>query len=612
MIASKSIIHIDRNTLFRRKVPSRTFLFAIVLFLILTIQGYSTIRYVKAGNPTPTFPYGSWATASDSLQKVVNMCENGDTIMIGNGIYRELIRSERTNISLSFIGTDVDSCIFDLSGYPPEGLYCTSLFINHSITLENLNFTTTNLINDHTALFLGYSPFPLNLYVRNCRFSNLDECITALITSGGITGNYFFNIGRAVLNTDRPSGEYLNILNNTIIESQGTAIVCHYGTIRNNWIIMRQGSGIAGGGGLFISQQQIYNNFVTQLSSGAYHYALQGVEGIIRNNVMLRMGVGIWRPIWSEIKNNVIAYCGEAAIRFSIPAHAQNCDINYNSFYQNKKISYDSSIFNPDTTIYYTSDPMFENQDSNNYLLQMFSPLIDAGDPNILDVDGSRSDVGLYGGPYGQSYEYKDLPPKKPKVISATKLKNKVNFNWRGGTEADFNSFSLYRGRDPQFIPDDNNKIYSGIDTLFTDSLTDPTGSYCYKLTAKDNQGNVSKLDSVTVVLTGISAEEKSSTPERIYLYQNYPNPFNPSTKIKFSLTEESEVILRVYDVNGELVTLLQNGWLSAGEYEREFSPATIGTLKDLASGVYFYNLLVRNKNLVPLFVKTEKMMFLK
>jgi hypothetical protein len=255
---------------------------------------------------------------------------------------------------------------------------------------------------------------------------------------------------------------------------------------------------------------------------------------------------------------------------------------------------------------------MFENQDSNNYLLQMFSPLIDAGDPNILDVDGTRSDVGLYGGPYGQSYQYKDLPPKKPKVISATKLKSKVNFHWRGGTEADFNSFSLYRDRDPQFIPDDNNKIFTGIDTLFTDSLQDPTGSYCYKLTAKDNQGNVSKLDSVTVVLTGVSDETEIPTPERIYLYQNYPNPFNPSTKIKFSLTEESEVILRVYDVNGALVTMLQNGWLPAGEYEREFSPATIGTLKDIASGVYFYNLLVRDKNLVPLFVKTEKMMFLK
>ena len=113
-------------------------------------------------------------------------------------------------------------------------------------------------------------------------------------------------------------------------------------------------------------------------------------------------------------------------------------------------------------------------------------------------------------------------------------------------------------------------------------------------------------------MLTGISDEVESSTPERIYLYQNYPNPFNPSTKIKFSLNEESEVILRVYDVNGELVTMLQNGWLPAGEYEREFFPATIGTLKDIASGVYFYNLLVRDKNLIPLFVKTEKIMFLK
>jgi hypothetical protein len=35
---------------------------------------------------------------------------------------------------------------------------------------------------------------------------------------------------------------------------------------------------------------------------------------------------------------------------------------------------------------------------------------------------------------------------------------------------------------------------------------------------------------------------------------------------------------------------MLQNGWLPAGEYEREFFPATIGTLKDIASGVYFYN----------------------
>ncbi|GAB1443014.1 hypothetical protein MASR2M39_18510 [Ignavibacteriales bacterium] len=585
-------------------------MFAVYLFLLLSLPGYSTIRYVKAGNASPAVPYISWATASDSVQKVVDICENGDTIIIGTGIYRELVRSERNDITLTFIGTDVDSCIFDLSGYPPETEYI-SIFIKHSIKVENLRFTTTtNDANKHTAIFSGSSPFPITVNVRNCHFSNLRECIDLSKVNGDITGNYFYNVTRAVLNTLRPAGEYMQIYNNTIIRSGGTAIVCHYGTIRNNWILMRQGTGI-GGNSLFGSGQQIYNNLVVLLHPLTNHFGLGSVEGTIRNNVILNTGVGI-QAIKSEIKNNIISNCSLEAIRFNISSHAQNCDINYNTFYLNKRISNNLSIFNPDTTIYYTADPMFENQDSNNFLLQMFSPLIDAGDPNILDVDGTRSDVGLYGGPYGQSYEYKDLPPKKPKVISTTKLKNKVNFQWRGGTEADFNSFSLYRSRDPQFVPNNNNKIFSGIDTLFTDSIQDPTGSYIYKLIAKDNQGNVSKLDSVTVVLTSVSDESESPTPERIYLYKNYPNPFNPSTKIKFSLTDESEVILRVYDVNGELVTMLQNGWLPAGEYEREFSPTAIGTIKDIASGVYFYNLLVRDKNLTPLFVKTEKMLFIK
>jgi hypothetical protein len=606
MIVSKPMVLINRSESIHRSV---IFLLAVFLFFFLSIPAYSTIRYVKAENATPVYPFTSWETASDSLQKVVNMCESGDTIMIGSGIYRELVRSERTNISLSFIGTDVDSCIFDLSGFSPNAEF-VFLYVYHSINVENLNFTTTTQMNDHYGIFVGFSPFPQNINVRNCLFSNLDKCIDAPKASGEISDNYFYKVNNAIKNSDRPSGEFIKIYNNTIIRSGETAIRCSFGLIHNNWVIFDQGVGIQGSG-FFRSEQQIYNNFITKIIPPAYYFGLLDAEGKIINNVIIGVGVGI-RPIGSEIKNNVIAYCSEAAIRFTSPGHSLNNNINFNSFYQNNLISYDLSLFNPDTTIYYTSDPMFENQDSNNFLLQMFSPLINAGDPNILDVDGSRSDVGLYGGPYGQSYQYKDLPPKKPKVISATKLKNKVNFLWRGGTEADFNSFSLYRDRDPQFIPDDNNKIFTGIDTLFTDSLTDPTGSYSYKLTAKDNQGNVSKLDSVTVVLTGITDEEEIPTPERIYLYQNYPNPFNPSTKIKFSLTEEAEVILRVYNVNGELVAMLQNGWLPAGEYEREFSPATIGTLKDIASGVYFYNLLVRDKNLIPLFVKTEKMMFLK
>jgi hypothetical protein len=607
-------------------VTTKSILFSAILFLLINLPIFATIRYVKAGNPNPIAPYTSWATASDSIQKVVDLCLSGDTILIGTGVYTELVVSISVGRYLTILGVDVDSCIIDISGYssgiPPNPIYTRAFSLKDHLTIRNLTFKTQMGSTEHSGLVLvdNYNS------VTECSISNLKfigKFSTGLGT-GKVTGKiedcYFYGCTEAI-QLDFTHSLDIIIVQNNIFQKCGYGISADYAMIRNNWLLELRSNGFDFSNLFFATEVYAYNNLLSTSSSlawiGIWHCEL----GEIINNVVSGFEYGIEPYPGATIKNNVIKDSWISAIK--VGQSEFNADINYNLFYNNPQISNNLFRFNPDTTIYYTADPMFENQDSNNYLLQMFSPLIDAGDPNILDVDGSRSDVGLYGGPFGQNYPYKDLAPKKPKFTLATSpptplLKGEgstdrvVELHWRGGTEADFNSFSLYRSRDPLFIPDDNNKIFTGIDTLFTDSLTDPTGSYSYKLTAKDNQGNISKLDSVTVVITGVSAEEENPTPERIYLYQNYPNPFNPSTKIKFSLTEESEVILRVYDVNGELVTTLQNGWLPAGEYEREFSPKTIGTLKDIASGVYFYNLLVRDKNLIPLFVKTEKMMFIK
>jgi hypothetical protein len=606
MTVTKSIVPMHRNAFIDESVRKKTILFSILLLLVLSVQGFPTIRYVKAGNPNPLAPYTSWATASDSIQKVVDICLSGDTILIGSGVYPQIVNSENFGRDLTIFGVDVDSCIIDVSGFPLEPLLKVFTF-KDNLNVENLTFKTRLGTTEHIAILTEGSTFVSNtVNIKNVKFWGIfKEALTLLNTSGSIQNCYFYASSVAINGPEWTNSPPMLISKN-LFYRVNHGIYAEYSTIIDNSFIDTFVEAVHFHP-WFGKFTDVRNNFI---HGRTYDVGINQVPNRIENNIIINFARGIVMQPGTRVTNNIILNSRESAIYTT--NSLDTAVINYNCFYNNNAISNNTALFNPDTTIYYASDPMFENQDSNNYLLQMFSPLIDAGDPNILDVDGSRSDVGLYGGPYGQSYSYQDLAPKKPKFTLVKKQIGKVNFNWRGGTEADFNSFSLYRSRDPQFIPNDNNKIYSGIDTIFTDSLADPTGSYSYKLTARDNQGNVSKLDSVTVVITGISADEESPTPERIFLYQNYPNPFNPSTKIKFSLTEESEVILRVYDVNGEIVMMLQNGWLPAGEYEREFSPKTIGTLKDIASGVYFYNLLVRDKNLIPLFVKTEKMMFLK
>jgi hypothetical protein len=90
------------------------------------------------------------------------------------------------------------------------------------------------------------------------------------------------------------------------------------------------------------------------------------------------------------------------------------------------------------------------------------------------------------------------------------------------------------------------------------------------------------------------------NVPSRIRLGQNFPNPFNPSTNIRFGIPRAGLVTLRVYDVLGREVSIVESGLFGAGEYERTF----IGT--ELANGVYFYTLSSEGQS------ETKRMVLLK
>lgn len=77
--------------------------------------------------------------------------------------------------------------------------------------------------------------------------------------------------------------------------------------------------------------------------------------------------------------------------------------------------------------------------------------------------------------------------------------------------------------------------------------------------------------------------------PTEYILEQNYPNPFNPSTKIKYSIPNNENVKLSIYNLLGEEIAILVDAQQAAGGYEVQFNAA------DLPSGIYIYRLQTNN-----------------
>ena len=78
-------------------------------------------------------------------------------------------------------------------------------------------------------------------------------------------------------------------------------------------------------------------------------------------------------------------------------------------------------------------------------------------------------------------------------------------------------------------------------------------------------------------------------------LNSNYPNPFNPETTISFSIPEESNVELTIFNIKGQKVKTLINSSLDKGNHSIIWNGKNEHN-KSVASGVYFYKFDVNDK----------------
>ncbi|HYQ85925.1 MAG TPA: T9SS type A sorting domain-containing protein [Bacteroidota bacterium] len=105
-------------------------------------------------------------------------------------------------------------------------------------------------------------------------------------------------------------------------------------------------------------------------------------------------------------------------------------------------------------------------------------------------------------------------------------------------------------------------------------------GNRDFQLTA---DGSTQLLSSDLVVK--LKLMDGPQIPVEFALEQSYPNPFNPTTTIRYQLPVDSKVTLKIYNLLGQAVQVLEDGLMAAGFEATEWRASA------LPSGAYYYKL---------------------
>ncbi len=244
------------------------------------------------------------------------------------------------------------------------------------------------------------------------------------------------------------------------------------------------------------------------------------------------------------------------------------------------------------------------------------------GDGRVEVLMSGRAQVGIMR--VNRFYLYRNItpstkaPPLAPVALASRRDGNKLILSWRppGWLESDDVESFTYNVR--------IGTTPGGSDVLSPMSL----GSGKRLVQAKGNAGH-----NLTITINGLRpdqtyywsvqsldhrnigsafAQERTSLPVQIQpaptppvVSENYPNPFNPSTTIRYTLAEASDVRIVVYNVLGAEVAELANGPAAAGTYEAVWHGTDRAGMA-VPSGLYLYAIETANTRI------TRSMLLLK
>lgn len=212
--------------------------------------------------------------------------------------------------------------------------------------------------------------------------------------------------------------------------------------------------------------------------------------------------------------------------------------------------------------------------------LQMVSGVDPLGNSVLVWGDTRNGNADIY----GQSISAGGLlgmpaVPVEITVYNATTTGNTVILYWETATETNNMEYRIerrYTGEPWEEIGtvQGSGTVTSAYSYTFTDIPRE--GKIRYRLKQIDYDGSYQYFPELEVDFNG---------PLQFNLSQNFPNPFNPSTRIQFSIAEDSRVDIVIYDILGREVMHPLSENKTKGVYNIDID--VVG----LSAGIYFYEL---------------------
>ena len=553
----------------------------ILTFLLLaTTCLYSTIINVPADQPT--------------IQEGIEAAADTDTVLVADGTYFEnidfigkaitvasnfLLNGDTLHIENTVINgsqptsPDFGSCVMFLSGeddnsvltgfYLTEGTGCFAQVIGNNsgggiYCLDSSPMIVSNIIKNNSLAYGG------GITIHNSSPTLLNNVIsnnTVTYNCGGVS----------IVFGSNPYLEGNIISNNTAYAAGGILISDSSPTLVDNVIIGNSVADISGGVHIQYDSNPVFLNNIICNNSGTYAGGLHIVLG-------------------------------------AVPT-IQNCHIYGN----NAGISGGGiRVYEADIDV--TGCTISDNYASYGGGINVYNAEIEVINCTISDNHANSNGGGICNGVDSNSSIVNCIlwnnTPQEIYVVSGsvTATYSDIQGGWAGTGNIDEDPLFVGTGDNPYSLLEDSPCIDAGDpDTIGSNLLPwDIIGN----IRIWDGDG-----DGIAIIDMGayeydappyVDVEDNViiQTPE-IFLHQNYPNPFNPTTTINYSLKENSNVSLNIYNIKGQKVKQLVSDQLSAGQHSVVWNGKD-DSGKSVSSGIYLYKLKTVN------FEKTKKMILIK